>query len=453
MRSARASRDTATWRDQARLLLAAAVAPSDVAWIEDGATGLLFELPAPAPAAAPTARVPARFLAIAEDVLLHRDPGAHALLYRVLWRIAHGDSRLLEDAADRDVRELDMRARQVSRAIHEMHAFVRFRQVDGDQFAAWYDPHQHVLERAAPFFVERFATMRWSIMTPGKTAVWDGDALAFAPGVPRHAAPSADELEELWCTYYASTFNPARVNPKLLRKHIPARYWPAMPETALVPELLARAAPRLDEMFDRVPYVPVAADLPALRTAAAACRACELCGPATQTVFGEGPETAKLVLVGEQPGDTEDLHGQPFIGPAGQVLDAALARAGIVRDTVYVTNAVKHFRFLPRGKQRLHQRPTADQIRVCRPWLAAELRALSPTVVVCLGAVAAQSLVGSRFRITEERGRDTRTRWAPHLIATHHPAAILRVDPSRRGQYEHELVADLAAARALLEAS
>jgi DNA polymerase len=133
------------------------------------------------------------------------------------------------------------------------------------------------------------------------------------------------------------------------------------------------------------------------------------------------------------------------------VLDAAFARAGIRRNTLYLTNAVKHFRFLPRGKKRLHQRPTADQIRACRPWLAAELAALSPQVIVCLGSVAATSLVGSAFKVTQERGRPVSTRWAPHLIATHHPAAILRVEPDDRARYEAELVADLAAAHRLLQ--
>ena len=167
-------------------------------------------------------------------------------------------------------------------------------------------------------------------------------------------------------------------------------------------------------------------------------------------MFGEGAPDAQLVLVGEQPGDEEDRRGRPFVGPAGQVLDQALAAAGIARDRIYVTNAVKHFRFMPRGKQRLHQRPTADQIRACKPWLGAELAALRPRVIVCLGASAAHSLIGSRFRISERRGERLATRWAAHLVATHHPAAILRVDDADRPRYEAELRADLALARDML---
>lgn len=448
----RASTEITTWREEMRGLLAADVPPAEVAWVAPGGPGLLFDEPAFAKGSVPgTARVPKRFVAIADNAVLHREPGAHALAYRVLWRLTHGEPDLLDDAADPDVRALVLRSKAVHRDLHKMHAFVRFRQVEdeGDEprFVAWFQPDHHILERAASeFFVERFASMRWSILTPEASAHWDGETLAFGPGVPRHDAPAADAYEEMWKTYYASVFNPARVNPRVMRQHMPSRYWPSLPESAIIPELMARAAPRVDAMLD----IPVARSLPVLRDAAARCSACELCGPATQTVFGEGPADARLVLVGEQPGDMEDRAGKPFIGPAGEVLDDALAAAGIARDTVYVTNAVKHFRFLPRGTKRIHQRPTADQVRACKPWLAAELQTVAPRVVVCLGATAAQSLIGSRFKITQERGRDVSTKWAEHLVATHHPAAILRVDPADRDRYNAELVADLRRARELL---
>ncbi|MEO8552819.1 MAG: UdgX family uracil-DNA binding protein, partial [Kofleriaceae bacterium] len=375
------------------------------------------------------------------------EAGVHGLLYRVLWRLAHGERRLLEDAADPDVRALELRVAQVRRDVHKMHAFVRFRAV-GEHYVAWYAPDHHILARAAPFFRDRFAAMHWTILTPERSVTWDGSQLVWGPGVPRHAAPLGDEIEELWRTYYASIFNPARINPTLMRQHMPARFWPSLPESELIPGLLAAAPARVDAMIT-LPRGE-AQSIPTLRTAAARCRACELCGPATQTVFGEGPEDAELVLVGEQPGDQEDLAGRPFIGPSGEVLDAALAAVGLARDRLYVTNAVKHFRFLPRGRKRLHQRPTADQVRACKPWLGAELAALRPRVIVCLGATAAQSLIGSRFRISEQRGQPVATHWAPHLLATHHPAAILRVDEIDRPRYEAELRADLAHARTLL---
>jgi DNA polymerase len=196
--------------------------------------------------------------------------------------------------------------------------------------------------------------------------------------------------------------------------------------------------------------------LDGLRRAAAGCTACELWEPATQTVFGEGPETARVVFVGEQPGDQEDRKGEPFVGPAGRLLDKALADAGIERRDVYITNAVKHFRFTPTPKRRIHQTPGPEHLRACRPWLDAEFEVLTPEVVVCLGATAAKALISPSFRITKERGR--LIPWSPHpveddeeeaphqtwMLATTHPSAVLRTpDESRAAAYD-ALVADLA---------
>ena len=453
MQRADATPDPEAWRAAARGLLAANIAPADVAWTPPGSTGMLFTTAPPVPdPAAPRAHVPPRFIELAADAVLHREPGAHALLYRVLWRLAHGAHGLLADAADPEVRALVLRAGAVRRDLHKMHAFVRFHAVgdavDGPHYVAWYAPDHHIVARGAEHFRARFPAMSWAILTPDRSVSWDGETLMFAPGVPRHAAPGPDELEELWRTYYASTYNPARTNPRLMRQHMPMRFWSQLPESAEIPALLARAAPRVEAMIDPGASVPAARSLPVLAEAARRCTSCDLCGPATQTVFGEGPADAALVLVGEQPGDQEDVAGRPFVGPAGHVLDAALRAVGIVREEVYLTNAVKHFRFLPRGKTRLHQRPTADQVRACKPWLAAELETLRPRVVVCLGATAASSLIGSRFRISAERGRWVTTHWADALIATHHPAAILRVDEPDRPRYEAELRADLALAQA-----
>ncbi len=441
MRSAVASSDLDEWRDEARALLAANVAPTEVVWTPPGASGVLFAEPLPETLV--VNRVPARFIELARDVVLHRE-SSHALLYRVLWRLTHGEPDLLDDAADRDLRTLVLRRQHVRRDIHKMHAFVRFRLVE-DHYIAWYAPDHHILARAALFFRDRFKAMKWAILTPEASVSWDG-ALHWGPGVPRHSQPHSDEYEDMWRTYYAAIFNPARTNPQLMRQHMPARFWPQLPEAQLIPGLLAQASARVEQMIPP----PLREPLPVLRERAKACTACELCGPATQTVFGEGPEDAQLVLVGEQPGDQEDLAGRPFVGPAGGVLDAALATAGIDRDRVYLTNAVKHFRFEPRGKKRIHQRPTADQVRACKPWLGAELEQLKPRVIVCLGSTAAQAIINSRFRVTEQRGIVIATRWSENVIATHHPAAILRVDDALRPTYEAELVADLRHAVALL---
>jgi uracil-DNA glycosylase len=192
------------------------------------------------------------------------------------------------------------------------------------------------------------------------------------------------------------------------------------------------------------PFVPKTTSVRALNAAAHACRGCDLYKNATQVVFGAGPRTAQVLFVGEQPGDQEDRQGEPFVGPAGALLDKALADAGIPRDTVYLTNAVKHFKWEPRGKRRIHKKPRVSEVKACRPWLEAELRAVKPTVIVCLGATAAQSVLGAQFKLMSQRGQWLTSELGPKVIATIHPSAVLRASDSsgRRAAYEM-LVADL----------
>ncbi len=184
--------------------------------------------------------------------------------------------------------------------------------------------------------------------------------------------------------------------------------------------------------------------LPKLRAAAAGCRGCDLWVNATQTVFGEGPRTADVMLVGEQPGDQEDRQGHPFVGPSGQLLDAALEAAGIDRTRVYVTNSVKHFKFvvIERGR-RLHKKPSAAEVRACNPWLQEEIRLVKPRVVVALGATAAQALLGKQFRVTQDRGRPIPTEFAEAIVATVHPSAVLRAPAEAREEARREFFADL----------
>ena len=196
--------------------------------------------------------------------------------------------------------------------------------------------------------------------------------------------------------------------------------------------------------------VPSTPDLRALREAARDCRACPLWMHGTQTVFGEGLATAELILVGEQPGDREDLEGRPFVGPAGRLLDEALEAAGIDRRRAYLTNVVKHFKWTARGKRRIHQKPTSSEVVACRAWLDAELEVVQPRVLVALGATAAQALYGRDFRVTRERGRPVPTMLAPHALATVHPSSILRADKADRDREYASLIADLTVAASLL---
>lgn len=206
-------------------------------------------------------------------------------------------------------------------------------------------------------------------------------------------------------------------------------------------------------MSDATPFLPEERSVSVLRAAAMACRGCDLYRDATQTVFGEGTSEAPMMLVGEQPGDHEDREGRPFVGPAGRILDEALESAGIDRRMVYVTNAVKHFKFQARGKKRIHRKPDLAEMMACRPWLTSELQAVRPAVLVCLGATAAQTLIDPQFRVTRERGRFVESDLAPHVIATVHPSSILRTDPPDRDEQMEAFVSDLAMAASRLHAS
>lgn len=453
------------WRSAARRLLAAGIPPAQVWWNElDSAQPSLLATQAPSAmsddslSADNSAKltVPAKFIPIAARVACFRDPERWSLLYRILWRISDGEKHLLEIPVDDDTRRLETMDSAVRRDAHKMTAFVRFRRIERDgheHFIAWHRPEHRVVRLTAGFFVRRFGGMNWSILTPEECVHWDRSSLTFSPGVDRSAAPSSDELELLWGTYYSHIFNPARIKVAAMKREMPVKYWSALPETQLIPQLLKDAPQRVELMMARkideyptaAPFMPEHISLPSLREAAAGCKGCPLYKNATQTVFGEGRKDSTLVMIGEQPGDQEDLAGKPFVGPAGKILDEALVEAGIDRQEVYVTNAVKHFKWTPKGKRRIHGKPNSREIHACVPWLEAELQLIKPQLIVCLGATAAQALMGKEFRITKSRGEVFRqpTLIAP-LLATAHPSAILRMpDKEARDQAYQALVADL----------
>jgi DNA polymerase len=198
-------------------------------------------------------------------------------------------------------------------------------------------------------------------------------------------------------------------------------------------------------------FIPEHPTLRALREEVQRCRGCDLYRYASQAVFGEGPRSARIVLVGEQPGDEEDRQGHPFVGPAGKLLNRALEEAGIHRSEVYVTNAVKHFKFEERGKRRIHKKPRVSEVKACHPWLEAEISLLKPEVIVCLGATAAQALLGPKFRLTKERGKFVTHPWGPHVTATIHPSAVLRApDAEQRHEEYRKFVDDLKGVRTAL---
>jgi uracil-DNA glycosylase family protein len=265
------------------------------------------------------------------------------------------------------------------------------------------------------------------------------DFVDLASRVARHADPSR------WALMYRVLWRIVHEERQLLQRDRDADVsaLKRMEPTVAVP---VSQGGLLDELHPRpaTAFMPDERTIPALREAATACTACPLYKNATQTVFGLGPTEARAMFVGEQPGDQEDLAGKPFVGPAGDVLTRALADAGIAREDVYITNAVKHFKWEPRGKRRIHQTPRAPEIEACRPWLEAEIDALKPSVLVCLGATAAQALMGPQVRIMRDRGVTFPSRWAPWVMATVHPSSILRADPGPPQERAYaELVADL----------
>jgi len=458
------------WRSAARRLALADVPPAQVRWIDGRSVRRsgqadLFEtqdgdsLPEPKPSR--TLHVPNSFLSVARTTSFHRAAKRWELLYELLWRLTHGEQHLMNVASDPAVFEIQRMEKAVRRDAHKMKAFVRFRQVDEGgvtRYVAWHRPEHYSLRFTSDFFARRFDTMRWTIMTPDESVTWDGQRLTFGPGLPRSEAPTADELESLWKTYYAKIFNPARIKLKAMRAEMPKKHWSTMPETQMIDQMLHDAPRRVETMVRQTasvasaqPFVPPERDLATLRQAAASCRGCDLCQNATQTVFGSGPEDAQVVIVGEQPGDQEDELGKPFVGPAGQVLSQVLAQLGIDRDSVYLTNAVKHFKFTRSGKRRLHKTPSSREIAACRPWLEAELETIRPQHLVCLGANAARVIFGPNFRLTQQRGIVTRTDFAPWTLATFHPSALLRAKPEAAEQMRQQFEEDLGQLAATLK--
>lgn len=393
--------------------------------------------------------MPRPFITLAQSVICHSDPERFALLYAFLLRL-RSRPKAMEDAADPSLQRLERMAREVRRDMHKMHAFLRFREVGANgetRYVAWFEPEHHIVRSNAGFFVRRFAAMTWSILTPELSVHWDGEDLSFAEGATRADAPDGDPLEETWKTYYASIFNPARVKVKAMTKEMPKKYWKNMPETALVGELIAGAQAREAEMVGKSTALigdNARAAWEAVRDEARGCTRCHLYKLGTQTVFGEGPVDAPLMFVGEQPGDQEDLAGRPFVGPAGLILDRALAEAGVDRARTYVTNAVKHFKFERRGKRRIHQKPDGPEIEACRWWIEQERILIRPPLTVALGATAARSLFGKVVTISGTRGKPHQLYDGGECWVTVHPSYLLRIpEPERKAAEYARFVEDL----------
>jgi DNA polymerase len=409
-------------------------------------------------------RLPAGFRDTLHLALLHREPARHVLLHRLAQRLWQEPRSWQDSLHDDHIRLMEWH-RQVRRDMHKTKAFVRFNRVgDADQdaeqaeYVAWFEPVHHTLVEVAPFFVRRFTQMRWAILSPTATVRWDGQRLQLGPGAHRSDAPPPDAGEALWLTYYARIFNPARVKISAMKKEMPEIYWKNLPEARLIPTLLAQAPQRVSQMIAsaadtqrRLPdfklenqAIGPVGSLGGIGTAIQSCDLCACAARATQAVMGAGPATAALFIVGEQPGDQEDLTGQPFVGPSGQLLRGALQAIGIDMAQVYVTNAVKHFSYEMRGKRRIHKTPAQADVERCARWLEAELQAVGPSTIVALGRTALnaiQSLAefeapAASPQAANEPPRTAaqpaeRGRWRGATVgAVAHPSALLRAGAS-----------------------
>jgi probable DNA metabolism protein len=453
------------------------VPPEAVTWSSPQVGGDLFTSAAPAAEPAPPAalalapsktppHVPRSLMDMLQSAACCRVPDRWAFLYRVMWRWQLGQHDV-QSPADEDGARLNAMVKAVRREEHDMHAYIRFRERPVDagapRFVAWYEPQHDVLPQVARHFVSRMGKVSWLIATPEASVLWDGHTLHNTGPLVGKSEELDDSGEALWLTYYRSIFNPARLNTTVMQQHIPSHRWKNLPEGKIVTQMVSDAAmgARKVGQFEAVgqrkgttiPIAPESAQPERQQpTKLDECRRCPLWEAATQAVPGDGPQQARIMFVGEQPGDQEDLAGQPFVGPAGKLLDQVCQAAGVDRDTIYVTNAVKHFKWEPRGKRRLHKTPAQREVEACRYWLDKEMASVQPTVIVALGATALKSLLRTdNVVLKHSLGKPMQVdgRW---VVTTYHPSYVLRV-PSEDAKREafSIMVASLKLAQELLE--
>jgi probable DNA metabolism protein len=420
--------DWTGWRRAARAYVLAGVEPAELTWTVGGAKDSL-------PAANGGFTLSRALVTLTAHAFQAREAERFGLLYALIWRAHHGLLDLTS-AEDLDLRIARLWALSVRADAHRMRTLIRFLRIPHQppHFLGWYEPDHFVLEANARLLARRDPARRFTIVTPDGTAHRDDTGLRFGPGLRN---PTDDETLLAW--------------------------WEAHQETILAAADDGGGLPEAEEPDE----APRPLDLPAIgpvvlgqtQTSAAgdllrasqACERCELFRPATQTVFGEGPAGARVMFIGEQPGDQEDTIGRAFVGPAGQLLDQALEEAGIDRRRIYITNAVKHFKFTPRGRRRIHQSPSPQEIDICRFWLDAERAAVNPTLIVLLGGSAGRAVLNRPVAVTRERGRPFTLADGGTAFLTVHPSYLLRQpDEASRAREYAAFVRDLRNVRELI---
>jgi len=418
------------WRRATRALVLAGIDPANVHWSIGHSSHALQE-------GKGTFNVPKSLIEIASLAIQAREPERFGVLYGLVWRANHGD-RPTEQSNDPDLRLACRLAHAVRAEAHRMRTHLRFMQIEdstGERALGWYAPAHYVLEANAQLIARRFPKHAFSIVTPERSAHWDGARLLFGAGLRN--PESDDTLSAWWDAHHAAVLDDAHEGCSI-------------PEAEDLDEV-----PHSPETPSADPVVlPLSADRDNLDAAreASTCRRCALFEPATQTVFGEGPAGAQVMFVGEQPGDQEDVIGRPVVGAAGQMLDRAMEEAGIDRRTVYITNAVKHFKFTPRGRRRIHQSPDAEEIAICRFWLDVERVQLRPKLLVLLGGSGARAVLGRQVTISRERGRPFTAPDGQTVFVTVHPSYLLRIpDASAKAREYRAFVRDLTIVRELMD--
>ena len=452
------------WRSVARELASQNVPPHEIQWSDE--TISLFahfndlannsqKMNNSTGSTTSQVKVPAEFIKMAQTVSYAKDADRWELLYRVLYRLNFENSNLMNITIDADISRAENLVAAIRKDIHKLHAFVRFKKliINGeDTYVAWHKPEHLIIKPGTSFFARRFGDKRWSIFTPDESAHWDLKKLTFGPGMRQNDFQIQDGWDEIWKTYYKSIFNPSRIKIKMMKSEMSPKYWSSMPETALIRDLIREAPQRLQEMAknqNQAAVVSLNKSIEELKIDIKTCTACPLYKDASQAVFGTGPQDAEIMIVGEQPGDQEDLAGLPFVGPAGEILNQALKNAQLDREKIYLTNAVKHFKWTRHNKMRLHQKPTGSNMHACKPWLEAEIAQIKPKIIIALGATAATAVLGRLPKISEERGKIIYgSPYAEKIIISWHPSAILRsTDPSESQERAQQLSSDLGLAK------
>jgi uracil-DNA glycosylase len=478
----------ASWRAAARSLLMDGLHPNEVDWQETGASATVFGTIAPLPPGAvdPHAPTPPKiagsFLKMLETAACYRARDRWPFLYKALWRWTQGD-RAVASAEDEDGYRLHRMIEVVQAEEQHMQKVLRFRHRDPSlgppEFISWFEPVHDLLEHAAMHFAARMGSATWMIATPHGAAFWDGALLRVdrtseaeekpadfgeSAGGMNGEAVSGDAIEALWLAYYESTFTAALENAVEMASHMPVRYWKSPPDGRVDPTLISRADPysRRDRHPRNVPSemeVAINTDLEPIKGTSlkappslAECKRCSLWRNATQAVAGVGPADARVMLVGEQPGDQEDREGAPFVGPAGKLLDEAIAEAELERASLYLTNAVKHFKWEHgSGDERLHSPPAQREREACRYWLEEELTRIAPKVVVALGASALKALTGHRTALSEYLGKTIEHK-GRIIVPTYHPSYLLRLtDEKIRGEVFSTIVEALVFAQQIAD--